>query len=229
IYAAYSVAVALYRRERAGDGERIDISLFEAAVSAMGQWLSIYLGSGKKPTRFGNRYPLISPYEPFKARDGHIIVAVGNEDQWRRFCNALGLPGLSSDPRFKTNQDRIQPSNRNALTEIITSKLSERSVSEWLKILWEAEIPAGPVNDVSSLVNDRQLLERAMFPVVEHPKLGSISVVGVVPKLSRASARVRSPAPLLGQHTKEILAELSYTDSEIESLISEGVVGTTVC
>ncbi|MEM4417818.1 MAG: CoA transferase [Nitrososphaerota archaeon] len=224
LYSTYSIIAALYRREKTGEGEWIDISLYDAAVSAMGQWLSIYLGSGRLPERFGNKYPLIAPYEPFKARDGYIMLAVANEEQWRRFCSAAGLENLLSDPRFRTNQDRIKTENRRALEEIVSATISRKTVKEWLEIFWEAGIPSGPVNSVDALLDDAQLKVRNMFQSVEHPKLGRLGVVGAVPKMLKSVVKVRGPPPLLGQHTVEILKWLGYSDNEIRSLESDGVI-----
>ena len=223
LYAAYSVALTLFWREKTGEGQRIDISLFEAAVGAMGQWISIYSGTGRVPKRFGNRYPLISPYEPIKTRDGYVIVAIGNEDLWRRFCKLIGREDLASDPRFATNQDRIKPENRSALLEILYSVMSGRDSRDWLKELWREGIPAGPINTVDKLLEDEHLRERGMFVNISHPTIGNITAVNVVPKLSAAGGSVKAPSPLLGQHTREVLKLAGYSDAEIDELVKAGV------
>jgi len=222
LYAAYSVVLALFMRERTGEGQFIEISLYEAGVSLMGQWISIYSGTGEVPKRFGNRYPLLAPYEPIKTKDGYVIVGIGNDELWRRFCKVLGRDELADDPRFKTNQDRIKPENREEMIKILNEIMMEKETSEWIEALWREGIPAGPINTIDKLLEDKHLRERNFFTEIQHPRIGSLIALNPVPRLGKAHVGVYSPSPLLGQHTREVLRLAGYSDTEIEDMIKEG-------
>jgi formyl-CoA transferase len=224
--AASAILAALYARTKTGEGVYIDASLFEAGVAAMGQWITTYLGSGEVPVRFGNKYPPIAPYEVFRVKDGYIVVAVANEAQWQRLCKALGREDLLNDPRFSDNQKRVMRENRQALSTELEKTLSQRTGREWLDILWRESIPAGPVNTVKEIVEDKHLAARNTLLKVSHPVLGEILCVRTVPLYDDVKPSVRRPPPLHGQHTYEVLRELGYSDEEILRLEAEGVVKT---
>ncbi|MEM0383870.1 MAG: CaiB/BaiF CoA-transferase family protein [Candidatus Caldarchaeum sp.] len=223
VNAAAAVCAALFQRERTGEGTYLDVSLFEAGVAAMGQWISTYVGSGELPTRFGNKYPAIAPYELFKASDGWLVVAVGNERHWRLLCSALGRMDLMEDPRFRDNQSRINPSNREVLAEELSKVFSARTVREWVDLLQRSGIPSGPVNTVKDLLEDPQVKARSLLAKVEHPRLGMMTAVRSVPFQAGGQAFCR-PAPLHGQHTEEVLKQLGYSSAEVEELERLGVV-----
>jgi len=224
LYAAFSVALALFWREKTGRGQFVDISLLEAGVGAMGQWVSVFAGTGEIPRRFGNKYPLISPYEPIETRDGHIMVAVGNEELWKSFCRIIGRSDLLEDPRFATNLERIRPENRRQLIETLTDTLRRDTAEAWIAKLWAGGVPAGPINSVDRLLQDPHLLERGLFVDVEHPRVGRLRTVGVVPKFELTQGSVKSAAPLLGQHTREVLKEVGYDDEEIDRMARESMI-----
>ncbi|MEM1942676.1 MAG: CaiB/BaiF CoA-transferase family protein [Candidatus Caldarchaeum sp.] len=223
VNAAMAVCAALFQRERTGEGTYIDVSLFEAGVAAMGQWISTYVGSGELPTRYGNKYPAIAPYEVFKASDGWLVVGVGNEKHWRQLCSVLGRMDLLEDPRFRDNQSRIKPSNREALEEELNRIFPVRTVKEWVELLQRSGVPSGPVNTVKDLLEDPHVKARGVLAKVEHPRLGVMTAVRSAPFQACGQAFYR-PSPLHGQHTEEVLKQLGYSSAEVEELERLGVV-----
>jgi len=224
LYAAFSVAVALDSRNRSGRGQAIDVSLFEAGVFAVAQWITINSLTGKPVSRFGNRYPLLAPYELFDAADRPFVLAVGNDQLWLKLCGLIGRRDLVDDPRFRTNIERIRPENRSALNLMLEEVFREKTASEWVELLWREGIPAGRISRIAELALDPQLKSRHAFAAVRHSKLGRIRVVAAHPKLSLTPASVRRAPPLLGEHTDEVLAELGYSENQVAALRNKGVV-----
>lgn len=224
LYAAYSVTLALLVRERTGKGQHIDVSLYESGICAVAQWITIHSLTKKSIVRFGNRYPLLAPYELFQTKDEPLVIAIGNEEQWKELCTIIGREELVDDPRFRTNSERIKEENRKQLIELISSALKERGVSDWLKLLWEKGIPAGKVNKIEELREDKHLRERGVFVNVKHPVLGYIEIVAPIPKLSETPGSVRMPAPILGEHTEQVLLELGISREEIDELRRRNVI-----
>ena len=224
---AVSVLASLVARERAsgprpGSGQRVDVSLLGATLSALVNQAQNAFVSGVAPVRRGNAHPNIVPYETFETADGEIAVAVGSERQWPRLCVALGLPALADDPRFATNGDRVE--RRAELRPTLADRFTERSSAEWLAVLEVAEIPAGPINDVLEAFASPEAIARGMTVEMDHPAWGVIRQVGIPFELSGTPASIRVPPPLLGQDTSEILAELGYDAATIATMHETGVV-----
>ena len=203
-------------------GQRVDVSILESTLAVLVNQAHNAFVTGRPPGRLGNAHPNIVPYEAFATADGEIVVAVGSERQWPRFCAALGMPDLALDTRFQSNEGRVR--NRAELRPILSQRFAERMSGEWLAALDEAEIPAGPINDVIGAFADRQAQAREMTVDVEHPVLGTVRQVGLPIELSATPATIRTAPPMLGEHSVEILRELGYDGHRIEELFATGVI-----
>jgi crotonobetainyl-CoA:carnitine CoA-transferase CaiB-like acyl-CoA transferase len=223
ISAQGAICAALYAREKTGRGQRIDLSLLETQVSALVNIASSYLVSGEIPKRWGTAHETIVPYQGFETKDKYVIVAVGNDQLWIKFCKVLGRPELAQDPRFKTNPLRVQ--NRKECIGILAPIMKTRNRNEWVELLNREAIPCAPINTMDEVFSNPQVLHRKMLAEIEHPTAGKIKLAGIPVKYSEAEASIRRPPPLLGQHTAEILSEvLGYDAARIEKLMAEGVL-----
>lgn len=223
IFCAFGIVNALLHRVRTGVGQRVDGSLLETAVTLLNYHAEGYLLTGAIPRALGSSHPSLSPYRTFRCRDGQwIFIAGANDRFWQRLAPALGLGHMATDPRFAVNVQRVE--HRRELETALEEAIARQDREPLLKILEEAGVPATPVNTVDQVMNDPQTVARAMIERVVHPRLGEIPVVGTPVKFSRMRAGVRRPAPLLGQHTDEILAEHGYTAGEIAALRAKNVV-----
>ena len=223
MFAAQGITLALLARERTGKGQHVDIAMLDSTAALLTYQAAIYFATGKAPERMGNRHPTIVPYETFAGSDGEFVLAVGNDDQWRRFCEATGLTSLAADTRFATNNDRV--TNYEQLRPMLAACLRGRSRDEWIEILTFAGVPCGSVRDIREVIQDPQLTVREMIRSVEHAALGAVNVLGVPIKLSDTPGAVRSAPPTLGQHTDRILTDdLGLDREEIAKLRAGGVV-----
>jgi formyl-CoA transferase len=223
VYASGAITAALLWRERSGRGQYIDCSLLDAQVSALANIASNYLVAGQEATRWGTAHESIVPYQVFPTRDRPIAIAVANQKLWVRFCNVIGKPEWLEDPRFESNPARVE--HREVLLPAVAEVMAGKSCDEWMRILVEAAIPCGPVNDMGSLFTDPQVLHRDMIAEVPHPTIGTLRLAGVPLKYSSTPGQVRLAPPLLGQHTDEILSSvLGYSPERIEALRRDGAV-----
>jgi len=224
MYAAIAILSAIIAREKSGKGQWIDIALLDSAVSLLVHDAANYFVTGVTPKRMGSAHPNIVPYQCFKAADGkYLVLAVANDEIWKRFCRAVGLERLIHDPKFSTNEKRVQ--NRESLVSLLNEIFLTKERDEWIKILVESEVPCGPVNTVDEVFRDPQILERNMLVEIEHPKADKIKQIGIPIKLSETPLTVRSPPPLLGQHTEEVLKDLlNMSTQEINQLKEKGVI-----
>jgi formyl-CoA transferase len=203
--AANAVLAALYARERTGEGQHIDISLLETAVSWLANVGTAVLLTGKEPHRHGNAHPTIVPYQIFDAADGAIAIGVGNDAQWRRLCDAIGATDLRDDARFAGNADRVV--NREALVVLLNDRLKRFSRAECAQRLQSEHVPVSEVRTVPEVLADPQVAARAMIETLEHPTIGEIRLLGIPYKFSDTPAGVRRHPPLLGEHNAEIRRE----------------------
>ena len=217
MFAAQGIAMALLARARTGRGQRVDVGMLDATAALLTYQAGIHFATGKTPVRMGNRHPSIVPYETFPACDGDFVVAVGNDEQWRRFCSAIGARALADDPRFATNRDRVE--HYDALRPLLVGLLESRTRSEWVADLKAAGVPCGSVRDVAEVLQDSHLTAREMIETVQHATAGPLRVLGVPIKLSETPGAVRAAPPALGQHTRQILQkDCGLSEREIEEL-----------
>jgi crotonobetainyl-CoA:carnitine CoA-transferase CaiB-like acyl-CoA transferase len=227
LFGAASVLGALWSRDRVGGsdgdgGQRIDLSLFASTLAVLVNQAQNAFVTGASPGRRGNAHPNIVPYETFQTADGQIAIAVGSERQWPRCCAALDLADLATDPRFRSNGDRVQ--HRDALRPILASRIAEATTAEWLDRLRAADVPCGPVADLIEAFDSPQARALGMTVDLEHPVLGPVRQVAPPFALSATPASIRTPPPTLGEHTDEILAELGYDAPTITALHRAGAV-----
>jgi crotonobetainyl-CoA:carnitine CoA-transferase CaiB-like acyl-CoA transferase len=222
MYAATAVLAALAHRDRTGLGQQVDLSLLDVQVAALANQAQAYLATGVPPGRLGNAHPSIVPYQAFAAADAPFIVAVGNDGQFGRLCEVLGLPALAADPRFATNAARV--AHRAALLALLEPVLAARPATAWIEALESAGVPCGPINDLRQVFEDPQVRHRGMRQEVVHPVAGRTAVVASPIRLSGTPVAPPSPPPTLGQHTGEVLAELGLEAAEVAALRAAGVV-----
>jgi len=221
LFGAVAVLAALVDRWRSG-GQRVDVSLLASTLALLVNQAQNAFVTGRSPGRRGNAHPNIVPYETFATADGEIAVAVGSERQWPRFCDALGVAELATDPRFATNGERVR--HRDALRPLLAARFAARSSADWIAALEAADVPCGAINDVLSAFATPAARAATMRVSVTHPELGAVDQVAPPFVLSRTPARIRTAPPLLGEDSDSVLAELGYSVDEIVRLRGSGVV-----
>jgi crotonobetainyl-CoA:carnitine CoA-transferase CaiB-like acyl-CoA transferase len=222
MYAAVAVLAALARREVSGAGEYVDIGMLDVQVATLANQAMNFLVSGKVPRRTGNAHPNIQPQDVFACRDGQIALAVGNDGQFAKLCEVLGQPALAQDERFAKNASRVR--NLGVLQPLIARLLKEQDRSHWVAALDAAGVPAGPINAIPEVFEDRQVKHRRMLVDVPHPLAGTVPQVASPMRFTAAPLVHDRAPPLLGEHSVEILRDIGIGDAEIEQLRKSGVV-----
>ncbi|MEM5541137.1 CoA transferase [Sulfitobacter sp. AS92] len=226
ILAAMGISAAYANVLQTGLGQKVDTSLFEAAIVQTYWQSAIAFATGKKPEPLGSAHPLNAPYQAFQTSDGWINVGAANQSNWERFLRVIGAPELNDDARFASNADRIR--NLPALVEILNGYLSQETTETWLDRMEKAALPAGPVNDILQMHADPQARARDMIVELDHPTAGRVETLGQPVKFSRTPGSVERASPLLGEHTREVLSELGFDSAKIDALIqSQAVVAAT--
>lgn len=223
LYAVIGIQAALLHRHHTGEGQHIDLALLDVQVGTLANQASNYLSGGVVPQRMGNAHPNIVPYQSFATSDGHIILAVGNDNQFRKFCEVAERADLADDPLFATNAARVK--NRIALVSILEDCMVQQSLDWWMEKLEEAQVPCGPINTINRVVADPQVRHREMVVNLDHEIAGPSSFVGSPLKFSKTPVQYKSAPPALGQHTKEVLCDvLGVEDEEFATLAANGVI-----
>ncbi len=222
MHATQGILAALFVRQKTGLGQLVETSLFESQLAWLTNVGSNYLISQKLPKRMGNQHPNITPYQPYQASDGYVIVAVGNDKLWQTFIQIIGMPELAKDERFTTNTLRNQ--HRQTLNQILASVFLKKTSAEWTELFTAADIPAGPINTLDKVFNDPQVTAREMLVTIEHPLAGSIQMTGIPLKFSETPGKISSHPPLLGEHTDLILKEIGYSTEQIVQLREKKII-----
>jgi len=222
MWALIGILAALHARETSGRGQLVDVSLLDGQVAWLTYVAGKYFATGVTPGRYGSAHESLAPYQVFPTADDPLMIAVGSDGLWRRFTAATGLDGLTDDPRYATNPDRVR--HRDTLIPRIAQALAARGCAEWTDLLNAAGVPAGPVNTVPAALEQAQVAARGMVVEIDHPVAGRLRTLGSPIKLSAQPASVRLPPPVLGQHTDEILAEAGYSAGQITELREQGVI-----
>jgi crotonobetainyl-CoA:carnitine CoA-transferase CaiB-like acyl-CoA transferase len=227
LYAFAGILLALHARHRTGKGQHVDVSMLDGQISLLTFQAGSFFATGGVPVRRGNKHPSIVPYETFRASDGWVNIACGNDSLFRALCRAVPeLNPLADDARFARNADRV--AHREALNAVLDPLVASRTVEYWVELCERAGIPTGPILDVGQALSHPQVLAREMVVPLRHPTAGEVRVTGVPVKLSETPGAVRRPAPRLGEHTHSALRELlSLGEEELRALEAEGVVSAT--
>jgi formyl-CoA transferase len=216
VYLALGIMVALHERERTGRGRWVHTSLLESMVAMLDFQAARYTMEGEVPPPAGNDHPTMIPMGTFRTADGHVNIAAPAGRLWRSFCEAVGLTDLLTDARFATSPDRS--ARRHELNEIIGARLAERPTAEWVDLLNEVGVPAGPVNSIDQTFADPQVRHLGLVSTVEHPQLGPVGLVRNAVNLVGVDNSVRTPTPELGEHQAQVLKEFGFSDDEIAEL-----------
>jgi crotonobetainyl-CoA:carnitine CoA-transferase CaiB-like acyl-CoA transferase len=222
ILAALGIVAAWSHKQKTGQGQIVDTSLMEAALQQTYWHAAIYFATGESPGAAGSAHLLTAPYQAFRARDGWINVGGANQANWTRIAEVVAHPEWRDDPRFATNSARMQ--NREALAELMNDALASRSRDEWITAFDSAGVPAGPVHSIGEALTHPQTSSRAMVVELEHPQAGTMRALGCPIHFSETPTAITRPAPLLGEHTREVLAEYGFSAGEIDALIESGAV-----
>jgi len=225
MYASVAIVAALAHRDRTGEGQWIDACLFDSSVAMMAVMNMNYLVSGIPPARAGNAHQNIVPYQVFACEDGHLILAVGNDGQFRKFCDVAARPQWAADERFATNAERVR--NRATLVPLVAGVLRTRPQRAWIAALEAAGVPCGPINRVDQVFDDPQLRARGMRIDLPHPLAGSVPQVRAPLRMTGTPLQYTSAPPLLGEHTDDVLRDrLGLARDAIDDLRARGIVGT---
>jgi crotonobetainyl-CoA:carnitine CoA-transferase CaiB-like acyl-CoA transferase len=222
MFGAFGILCAYIARQRTGAGQHIDTSLFDTSIALSLMEAATFLAGGELPGPLGSTHRRNAPHGAFRVKDGYIAIAADSAHFWKHFCQILGLESLLDDPRFKTNAERV--ANKHLLQEIVEGVTTTQAGHYWLEQLEAAEIPCGPVNTYAEVFTDPHVLARQMLMEVQHPVAGPVRMTGINVKLSATPGELRLPAPTLGQHTREVLRTLGYTDEAIDHLKTAGVI-----
>jgi formyl-CoA transferase/CoA:oxalate CoA-transferase len=223
MFAFQGLLLALIAKGRTGRGQHVDISLLDACTALLTYQAGRYFATGVSPERRGNEHATIAPYNTFETAEGVLVLAVGNDEQFQRFCRVAEIPAVAADHRFQTNGDRIN--HLDAHQPVVNQVLASDTATGWTRRLREAGVPCGAVRSMADAMSDPQSLARAMIESVEHPTLGCLQVLGVPVKLSDTPGTVRTPPPQLGEHTAAVLGnDLGYAPEQIEALAAGGAV-----
>jgi crotonobetainyl-CoA:carnitine CoA-transferase CaiB-like acyl-CoA transferase len=222
LYGCIGVLAALRHREATGQGQQIDIGMLDTHVAWLANQAMNYLATGENPPRLGNQHPNIAPYQEFPTKDGYIILAVGNDPTFERFCRNFGQEHLLADERFATNPKRVE--NRQLVTDTLTPVMKSRTTAEWIEALEALKIGCGPINTLQEVFADPQVRARGVVVEMDHASGQKVKVVANPVRLSATPPAYRSPPPVLGQHTEEVLGGvLGMSEAEIAALRSKGV------
>jgi len=223
MYTTVAIQAALAHRDRTGQGQWIDTCLFDSAVAMMAVMNLNYLVTGKPPARAGNAHQNIVPYQVFSCADGHVILAIGNDSQFGKFCEAADRGAWAVDPRFAKNADRVR--NRAILVPLVAEVMRTRRQREWLDLLEPLGVPCGPINRLDQVFAEPQLAARGLRMDLKHPLAGTVPQVGTPIRFSATAPDYERPPPLLGEHTAEVLRQwLTLSDDEIAALAARGVI-----
>jgi len=222
MYASIAICAALASRERSGEGQHLDLALLDSQIALLAYQNTNYFATGTPPRRIGNLHPNIVPYQPFRTADGAVIVACGNDNLFRKFCDAAGCSELAGDARFATNGKRVE--NRGELTRRVQEIMSRRTTSEWLALLEAAGVPNGPINDIAQVFAEPQVKARGVRVELTNADGVRVPLVASPMRFSETPIEYRLAPPALGQHTEEVLRGLGKSDAEIAQLRSKKIV-----
>src|SRR5262245_21701220 len=222
MYASIAICAALAHRANGGGGQHLDLALLDSQIALLAYQNTNYFATGKPPKRIGNLHPNIVPYQPFRTADGSVILACGNDNLFRKFCDAAGCQQLAADPRFATNGKRVE--NRAEITRLLQEIFLRKKTAEWVDLLEAAGVPNGPINDIAQVFAEPQVLARGVRIEREHAAAGMLPMVASPMRFSATPIEYRAAPPVLGQHTEEVLRSLGKSDAEIGRLKAEGVI-----
>ena len=223
LFSAIGILSALRHRDQTGEGQLIDVGMLDCQVAILENAMVRYFSTGDIPRPLGRRHPAITPFEVFESADGYVVIAIGNNELWRKFCEHVGHPELIDDDRFNTNALRTE--NHESLFPILAEIMCRRTTDAWVEALEAIGVPCGPVNTVDKVANDPQVLARDMIAEVEHNITGTVQIPGIPIKLSETPGQIDAPAPNLGEHTSEVLTDLlGLKAEEVNQLKQDGIV-----